>query len=391
MLLKALPTAAVALVVVRREIAAALNAVEAIAGGDELVYRDDFGTVFVDPVHFADGAFSTAALGLLAAAEGLTLAFSDEEASSFAVGDLGWAATNLQAVSAELVEVARDQLQLPYDERVEHIRRALFREISLRTEVDIAPVLDRAPVMLRGSDLLDAQQRAAVEASSDVDLLVNAGAGSGKTHMLTMRIARLVGENDVAADRCIVLTFSRGAREQVQSRLSAFALAEYPALSRADVRTIHSLGRRILQMAASAGKTRVRPGFHVVTDGRHKLSNGKTVTAPLPFIEQFERIFEGIADGRSDRARLTLYPSAINALRMGYPHLGVVPTAAELEGTGVVAVLDPRTGDLTDLVIKRRWRNRAFLLSQSVGSGQIGSQLLRTSAKASSCALTPTS
>jgi DNA helicase-2/ATP-dependent DNA helicase PcrA len=215
------------------------------------------------------------------------------------------------------------------------------------------------PAQLRGSDLLDTQQRAAVEAPSNVDLLVNAGAGSGKTHMLSMRIARLVAERDVEADRCIVLTFSRAAREQIQSRLSAFAMAEYPALTRVDVRTIHSLGRRILQIAASAGKTRVRPGFQVVTDGRRRLDDGKPVTAPLPFLEQYDRLFDGIVDGRSARARLALYPNAINALRMGHPRLGVVSAADEVPADANVTILDPSTGDLTDLqasALRTVWR-----------------------------------
>ncbi|HEX2766797.1 MAG TPA: ATP-dependent helicase [Candidatus Limnocylindria bacterium] len=350
----------------RREIAGALQAIDAIADGGSFVFQDDFGTSYIDPSAFADGTHSPAALGVLTAAEGLTLAFSDEEATSFEIGDLAWAAASLRAIDSELVAVGEDRLQLPFEARAEHIRMAVLREISRRTEVDIVPADERVPVRLRGSDLLDPQQQAAVEAPPEVDLLVNAGAGSGKTHMLSMRIARLVAERDVEADRCIVLTFSRAAREQIQSRLSAFAMAEYPALTRVDVRTIHSLGRRILHTAASAGKTRVRPGFQVITDGRRRLGDGKPVNAPLPFLEEYDRLFYGVDDGRSERARLALYPNAINALRMGHPRLGVVSGADELPDETDVTILDPRTGELTDLkanALRTVWRRYEELLS----------------------------
>lgn len=359
MLLIAHPSADAALAVVHREVAGALRALEVIANGGSFVYQDDFGTNYVDPVIFADGRQSPIALGVLAGAEGLTLAFGDEDTSSFIVGDLAWAAANLRAIDTELARIDDDHLQLPADDRADHIRMAVFREISRATEVELTPVSGRTSARLRGSELLDPQQLAAVQASPMVDLLVNAGAGSGKTHMLAMRIARLVADRDVDAERCIVLTFSRAAREQIQDRLSTFAMAEYPALSRVDVRTIHSLGRRILHIASSAGKTRVRPGFQVVTDGRRKLADGKLVTAPIPFLEHYDRLFDGVADGRSERTRMALYPAAINTLRMGHPRLGVVSTADRLDSDADVTVLDPRSGALTELgahALRTVWR-----------------------------------
>lgn len=343
------PDASSALAEVKAAVAAALTTIEKIAGGGGFTLQDDFGSRFVDPVALADGELSPTSLGLIAAAEGLTLAFSDAEESSFEVGDLDWASENLRAIADELQAHSPSQLRLPSDDRVDHIRRAVFREISRGTEIDIRPQEGGEIAILRGSDLLDPQQRAAVDAPFGTDLLVNAGAGSGKTHMLSMRVARLVAQREVGADRCLVLTFSRAAREQIQERLNSFALSEYPALSRVDVRTIHSLGRRILSLAASGGKTRVRPGFQVVTDGRRTLGDGKPVTAPLPFIEHYERLFDGVTDGRSERARLALYPHAIDAMRMGHPRLGVLTMADDLPIDTPVTVLDPRSGDLTDL------------------------------------------
>jgi DNA helicase-2/ATP-dependent DNA helicase PcrA len=147
----------------------------------------------------------------------------------------------------------------------------------------------------------------------------------------------------------VVLTFSRGAAEQIRDRLNSLALAEYPNLAGIDVRTIHSLGRRVLRLAASSGKSRVRPGFQVVAEGRKSFDKGRPVTAPLPFIDHYDRLFDGIDDGLPDRRRLELYPSAINALRNGHPDYGVVTRPEGLLPGRSVTVLNPRTGNLTEL------------------------------------------
>ena len=364
MIYAAQPSAHAALRAVKEEVAAALRTIDAISEKDELTYEDDFGTRYIDPADLAQEGLSSASLGMLAAAEGVALVFGSEDTSAFTIGDLDWAANNLRTIAAELKDVGEGRLELPHDDRTEHIRAAVLQEVSRLPNIEILPVESPGAVQLRGSDSLDAQQRAAVDASAGVDLIVNAGAGSGKTHMLSLRIARLVAGRSISAERAIALTFSRAAREQIQDRLNSLAVAGYPALTRVDVRTIHSLGRRILQLASNAGKTRVRPGFEVVIDGRRRLPNGKAVTAPLPFIEEYEGIFDGVHDDRSEKARLILYPNAINALRMGHPQLGIVPTSEELAG-GKVTVLDPRSGSLAQLdseTLRTVWRRYERLL-----------------------------
>ena len=330
----ATPDAGTAIRAVENAVRDALAVIEELQSNPTFVYEDDFGVAHVAPAAFADQGAKPQALGLITAAEGISLAFSDEDASVFRIRDLEWAARNLRAIAGELDTVDDFTVELPHDERVAHIQRAVLREVTRHSPVALEQMTRSAAVKLRGSESLDDQQRAAVQSPSGQDLLVNAGAGSGKTHMLSMRIARLVAEGAVSADRCVVLTFSRGAREQIQQRLNAFALAEHPVMSGIDVRTIHSLGRRVLHLAASTGRTRVRPGFQVMTDGRRVMPNGTSVTAPSLFLEQYDRIFTGVADGKTERARLALYPSAINALRSGHPQLGVVATASDLPEDG---------------------------------------------------------
>jgi DNA helicase-2/ATP-dependent DNA helicase PcrA len=65
---------------------------------------------------------------------------------------------------------------------------------------------------------LTLMQRTAIEAD-DPMLCVVAGAGAGKTRVLTLRVARRVREGSIEADRTLVTTFSRKAADELRTRL----------------------------------------------------------------------------------------------------------------------------------------------------------------------------
>ena len=65
---------------------------------------------------------------------------------------------------------------------------------------------------------LDAAQRAAVDSEANA-LLVVAGPGSGKTRVLTHRIARRVGDESIQARHAVAVTFTRRAAHELRSRL----------------------------------------------------------------------------------------------------------------------------------------------------------------------------
>jgi DNA helicase II / ATP-dependent DNA helicase PcrA len=93
---------------------------------------------------------------------------------------------------------------------------------------------------------LNPEQREAVE-HVEGPLLVLAGAGSGKTRVLTVRIARLIEDHGVPPDRILAVTFTNKAAGEMRARIRAL-LGRDPV--GAWVGTFHSLGARLLRRHA---------------------------------------------------------------------------------------------------------------------------------------------
>ncbi len=99
---------------------------------------------------------------------------------------------------------------------------------------------------------LNPAQRDAVE-HEDGPLLVVAGAGSGKTRVLTARIARLIAERGVLPREILAVTFTNKAAGEMRERVGR-ALGEAP--SGMWIGTFHGIGARLLRANATlVGRT----------------------------------------------------------------------------------------------------------------------------------------
>lgn len=103
-------------------------------------------------------------------------------------------------------------------------------------------------MIVNGSDLLtglNEQQQAAV-IHGDGPALVLAGAGSGKTRVLTHRVAWLIQERGMRPDQIMLLTFTNKAAAEMQQRVMALTGARLPYAG-----TFHSVCARLLRQHAA--------------------------------------------------------------------------------------------------------------------------------------------
>src|SRR5512147_1755831 len=97
-------------------------------------------------------------------------------------------------------------------------------------------------------DQLNTQQRAAVE-HSEGPLLILAGAGSGKTRVITYRIAHLIKNKMVPPYAIFAVTFTNKAAEEMRTRIAAIA---GPVGESVFIRTFHSAAVFILRRYGAA-------------------------------------------------------------------------------------------------------------------------------------------
>ena len=95
-------------------------------------------------------------------------------------------------------------------------------------------------------DRLNDEQRKVYDAEVNQNISVMAGPGSGKTHTLTLRVARLVHEKGIKPEEILVLAYNRAVVSELKDRLSKlFSELGYGKLSkRLEIHTFHSFAKK---------------------------------------------------------------------------------------------------------------------------------------------------
>ena len=111
------------------------------------------------------------------------------------------------------------------------------------------------------------EQQAAISASANEDILISAGAGSGKTKTLSERVFELIVQGQVAPDELLVLTFTNNAAYEMKTRiLSRFGRnhPDYPKMLSSHVQSFDSFNAYLLRLYA--GRFGVSPSFTILPE-----------------------------------------------------------------------------------------------------------------------------
>ena len=136
------------------------------------------------------------------------------------------------------------------------------------------PQVTRNDLIFKG---LNDPQRKGVE-TLDGPVLILAGAGSGKTRVLTHRMANLMASGKASPDEILAVTFTNKAAREMESRIFAL-LSEigYSVREPLWVSTFHSFCSRILRNTADL--LDYKPGFSIYDDGDQLAQIKKVMTA----------------------------------------------------------------------------------------------------------------
>lgn len=169
---------------------------------------------------------------------------------------------------------------------------------------------------------LNPEQRKAVE-TSDGPVLILAGAGSGKTRVLTHRMAHLLAEGLASPDEILCVTFTNKAAREMEHRIyKILSDLNYPVRTELWISTFHSFCVRVLKKHLTM--LGYKPFFSIYDPGDQ--------------ISQIKKVMQAL--NINDK----LYPPKNFQSRISHAKmLGLSPSAVEAKGR---QYMDPRTLDV---------------------------------------------
>ncbi len=153
-------------------------------------------------------------------------------------------------------------------QKLKREKSALKNEDSKKDEIDLFTVLPQHPDIMGG---LNSEQEEAVY-HKEGPALILAGPGTGKTKVLTARIAGLIQNQNVNPENILAITFTNKAAAEMRERVSAI-LDDNVRSGKVKVATFHSFGLSVLEKLFE--KTNRKEDFTIIDEDekRHILQH----------------------------------------------------------------------------------------------------------------------
>lgn len=224
---------------------------------------------------------------------------------------------------------------------------------------------------------LNPEQRTAVFCT-DAPLIVTAGPGTGKTRTLTVRIAHLIRNLNVAPESVLAITFTNRAANEMRERLTAL-LSEDEA-KRITVQTFHAFGAHLLHThAAAAG---LHPEFVIVTDQERR----RLLEQLAPHLDShaYDAVLDAIAAAKN---QLTMPAPEFSALFNAYHAALRQANAVDFDDLIVLAVHLLETAPEVATAVHKQYRWISVDEFQDVNAAQVKLLRLLTAGGANLCVI----
>src|SRR5699024_7722736 len=206
---------------------------------------------------------------------------------------------------------------------------------------------------------LNTQQREAIQ-YLDGPCLVLAGAGSGKTRVITQKIAWLLGQCGYAGRHVMALTFTNKAAREMSTRVRT--LVDARQASELSISTFHSLGVRLLREEAQAAG--LKRGFSIL-DGNDSLAIiqsliGTTDKARLRLIHQRLSLWKNKLINPDQASALAGTSQELDAARIYHSYADTLQAYQAVDFDDLIRL--PTELLLGNPDIARRWQKRVHYL-----------------------------
>lgn len=180
----------------------------------------------------------------------------------------------------------------------------------------------RAEALKKEVEKLNEDQQKVYNASKDQNLLVTAGPGSGKTHTLTLRVARLIQKEKIKPDEILVLAYNRAVVVELKDRLDRlFRELGYAKLTkRLKVFTFHGFCKYTLsEDLEDIGFDRWTPRFLEIANSTPGRISQKLGSIKYVFVDEFQ----DITTNRLELLKFIAHPKRTKICVIGDPNQSI--------------------------------------------------------------------